>query len=308
MSPDQLLGTLYAESPFATFPLEQYPARAGGWHSDNTVIDRLVAEARPGLIIEVGTWLGGSAIHMGKLLQAQGKSGRILCIDTWLGAAEFWDSQQDEQRYKALSIRHGFPMVFYQFLANVIHSGLQDTVVPFPQTANNAAVWLAKRKVKAELIYIDGSHEEDDVAADLAHYWDLLAEGGVIFGDDYDAFWPGVIIAVNKFAADRGLQVVQEGGFWTLRKTHAAPAPSKWGPQDELAALRAENAILRAQQTASLARTEEMVSLQVHIENYIQMIKTETARAGFFYEKLERANERLTQNGLQPVSMVPGQV
>lgn len=307
MESDEILSALYAKSPYDGFPLAEYPARTGGWHSDNSVIDRLVAEARPKLIIEVGTWLGGSAAHMAKLLQGQGQGGQVLCIDTWLGAAEFWDSQQDVERYQALGIKQGFPTVFYQFLANILHAGLQDTIVPFPQTANNAAVWLARRKVKAELIYIDGSHEEDDVAADLAHYWELLADGGTLFGDDYDAYWPGVIIAVNKFATDRGLEVIQEGGFWEIKKTHSAPAPSKWGPQDELAALRAENAILRAQQTASLARTEEMVSLQVHIENYIQMIKTETARAGFFYEKLERANERLQQNGLPTVSMVPGQ-
>ncbi len=304
-APDQLLKVLYAESPYEGFPLEQHPERSGGWHSDNTVIDRIVGETKPGLIIEVGSWLGGSAIHMGKLLQAQGQGGRVLCIDTWLGAAEFWDSKQDEQRYQALALKNGYPTVFYQFLANVIHAGLQDTIVPFPQTANNASVWLAKRKVKAGLIYIDGSHEEEDVAADLAHYWELLEDGGIIFGDDYDAYWPGVIIAVNKFATDRGLEVVQEGGFWSIRKTHAAPAPSKWGPQDELAALRAENAILRAQQTASLARTEEMVSLQVHIENYIKMIKTETARAGFFYGKLAKANAALEAAGLPAIEMEP---
>ena len=36
--------------------------------------------------------------------------------------------------------------------------------------------------------------------AELRLVWDVLRPGGVVFGDDYDVFWPGVTRAVDKFA------------------------------------------------------------------------------------------------------------
>ena len=76
----------------------------------------LVLQARPKLIVEVGTWKGASAIRLAEEVESAGLAAQILCIDTWLGALEFWTAQDDPERYQSLQLKHGWPQVFYQFM------------------------------------------------------------------------------------------------------------------------------------------------------------------------------------------------
>jgi hypothetical protein len=161
---------------------------------------------------------------MAQCLKELNVDAQILCVDTWLGALEFWGDKQDPQRYQSLRLENGFPRVYYQFLANVVKSGFEETIVPFPQTSEIAARWLRKHDVSPDLIYIDASHEEEDVFRDLLAYWQILAAGGIIFGDDYDEYWPGVRAAVRRFSGVIGLAVADEDGKWVFRK------PTDWQP------------------------------------------------------------------------------
>jgi hypothetical protein len=142
--------------------------------------------------------------------------GFILCIDTWLGALEFWTDLKDPERYGSLKHEHGWPTVYFQFLANVCHRGLQQRIVPFPQTSAIGALWLRYFGLQGDLIYLDGSHEEDDVYQDVFDYWEVLAPGGTLFGDDWS--WDGVRIAVTRFARERRLEVTFVADKWMLRK------------------------------------------------------------------------------------------
>ncbi len=141
---------------------------------------------------------------------------QIVCIDTWLGALEFWTDQADPERYLSLQLRHGYPTVYYQFLANVCHQGLQDRIIPFPQTASIAALWFRYYGITADVIYLDASHEEEDVYQDLCNYWEIVARNGVLFGDDYA--WDGVRLAVNRFAKEEKKQIAFVADKWVLRK------------------------------------------------------------------------------------------
>ena len=67
-------------------------------------------------------------------------------------------------------------------LANVCHKGFQDMIVPFPQTASIAALWFRCYGIVADMIYLDASHEEEDVYQDLSNYWEIVANNGVLLG------------------------------------------------------------------------------------------------------------------------------
>jgi predicted O-methyltransferase YrrM len=213
----RLLPMLHAQSPYENFPLADYPEDLQGWGSQSAAFDELLPKVRPQRIIEVGTWKGGSAIHMATVARKLGISPEIICVDTWLGAVEFWTDQADPERYLALKCRHGYPTVYYQFVANVIHKACQDLITPFPQTSTIAALWFRRYGIKAELIYIDGSHEEEDVYADLVSYWDLLRPGGVLVGDDWN--WDGVRLAATRFAKEHSLAITQLADKWYLEKS-----------------------------------------------------------------------------------------
>lgn len=192
------------------FEVERYPLDLQGWGSDAPIFRQLIETVRPRLIIEVGTWKGASALHMAACCDELGFDTQILCIDTWLGAIEFWGDTEDRDRYQSLQRRHGYPSVYYQFLANVVHQGQTQRILAFPQTSAIAARWLARQQIQADLIYIDGSHECADVLADILAYRPLVRRGGILFGDDYD--WPGVREAVDA----AHIAVTLAGRHWVL--------------------------------------------------------------------------------------------
>jgi len=189
--------------------LELLPEDLQGWNSNNSIFPKLLVDTKPKTIIEIGTWKGGSAIHMGNLLKLAGSSAQIYCIDTWLGAAEFWTGDLARTPERNLLLKNGYPQIYYQFLSNVVHNGLQDYITPIPVPSSIGAKILKAQGVKADLIYIDGSHEYDDVYADLNTYSELLNPGGVMFGDDYYSF-ADVGRAVNDFVATQKAQEIKK--------------------------------------------------------------------------------------------------
>ncbi len=213
---DEIACRLHKVDPYEGFDYGGYEYDPSGWGSQSPAFRKLIGERadRLGLIVEVGTWKGGSAIEMADALEGAGSEAKILCIDTWLGALEFWTDLDDPERHGGLALKNGYPSVYYQFLANVCHRGHQGRVVPFPQTSATAALWLRANGVRADLIYIDGSHEEEGVYADLCDYWDLVAPGGVLFGDDWG--WDGVRMAVQRFARENLLDIRHESDKWVL--------------------------------------------------------------------------------------------
>jgi hypothetical protein len=156
-----------------------------GWNSRLPIFGDLIREVMPTTIIEVGTWLGASAIHMATHCKKVGLPATIWCVDTWLGAEEFWYSDTKD---RDLRMRHGYPQVYFNFLANVVQHGCQDMIIPVPCTSSIAARVLKAQGVVADLIYIDGSHHHDDVRSDIRSYIPLLRPGGVLFGDDCEQF------------------------------------------------------------------------------------------------------------------------
>jgi hypothetical protein len=193
------------------------PLDLQGWGSDDPNFKRVLEQTRPELIIEVGTWKGGSALHMLEEAAKMGFSPEIICVDTWLGALEFWMDKNDPDRYRSLDLLAGFPSIYYQFLSNVVHLGRTSQVMPLPMTSLIAARWLSLHGVKSRLIYVDASHDEVDVMADLEAFWPLVEQNGILFGDDY-GIWPGVTAAVQKFASKQGLSIIERDRQWMFEK------------------------------------------------------------------------------------------
>lgn len=131
-----------------------------GWSPDASVYELLLEEVQAVTVIEVGVWKGLSAVHMAEWLKNR-QNGVLVAIDTWLGAPEFWDEAQitgmDAER--DMYMEHGFPTVYRSFLSNMIHRGLQDVVVPLPQTSKLAHTVMHRLGVtQVDLIHIDAAH------------------------------------------------------------------------------------------------------------------------------------------------------
>ncbi|QDU61702.1 Cephalosporin hydroxylase [Planctomycetes bacterium Pan216] len=210
----QVLAEMGVETnPYAGFDASQFNLDLHGWHSTHPLFEQVIANRRPEVIIEIGTWYGASAIHMGKLLRKHSIAGTIVCVDTWLGNLPL---MRMEHYRRLLKRTHGMPSIYPQFLANVIHSKLQETLLPIPMTSVVTGRALRRERATADFVYVDGSHNEQDVATDLAIYWELLAPGGVMMGDDYTTQYRGVVNAVNRFANEKGLKLLTNREKWLL--------------------------------------------------------------------------------------------
>ncbi|MCF7675609.1 MAG: class I SAM-dependent methyltransferase [Akkermansiaceae bacterium] len=207
---------LHRTDPYVGFDATLWPDDCSGWGSDSPAFAELVERVRPERIFEIGTWQGGSALTMARQLDRLGLDCEIVCVDTWLGALEMWMDLDDSTRHGALRLKHGFPTVYFTFLANVARAGQQQRITPFPVPSITAAQWCSLRGVRADLIYLDGSHEEEDVYQDLVTWWDLLRSGGILFGDDWS--WDGVRLAVQRFATENHLSISHLHDKWVIAK------------------------------------------------------------------------------------------
>src|SRR5205085_1801349 len=117
-----------------------------GWGSTDLVFQQVIGLLRPAVIVEVGTWKGASAIHMGQVARGFGLPTQIVCVDTWLGSPEHFLALHEGWR-ESLRIRNGYPQLYFTFLTNVIQHGLTDTIIPLPATSENAAIILFNRKI-----------------------------------------------------------------------------------------------------------------------------------------------------------------
>ena len=180
-----------------------------GWHSTLPFFKFVVDLVKPEKIIEVGTWKGGSAIHMAGLCDAH-----IYCIDHWLGGCDHVTAEcafrQGVQRD-----RHGWPGIYYQFLHNVAASGLQKRITPIPMMTTDGAKLLALHNIKAQLIYIDADHNELPCREDIRAYLPLLAPGGIMFGDDFNL--DSVKRAVASVFGEHTNVIDPGGTFWGVR-------------------------------------------------------------------------------------------
>ena len=213
-------------NPYENFDASKYPLNVTGfwehWPENENPLDfyppifeELIAGLRPNVILEVGSYKGKSAIQFANLCKKHNVPAKVFCVDTWLGSAEHADSDD-------LMKVNGWPTMFYQFLANVVHTGHQDCIVPMPMDSMSNYRVMKAIIIFVPLIYIDAGHFYESVYADIKHYWEVLEDGGVMIGDDYEPDkWPDVVQAVKDFFGD-DFTVVQESkksnSNWIARK------------------------------------------------------------------------------------------
>ena len=183
---------------------EILPYDGHGWYVNAGPMEKILRESDIKVVIELGSWLGASTRHIASNLQ---EGGIVFAVDHWLGSAEHQEAQ-----------RHMLPDLYNQFLSNVIHAHLTDRIVPLRMTTLQAVDEFKRRQVVPDLIYVDASHDEASVYADLVAYYPLVRGHGILCGDDWG--WGGdlpVRKAVERFARENQLTIqVPNGWFWRL--------------------------------------------------------------------------------------------
>lgn len=145
-------------------------------------------------IVEVGSWKGRSTVCL-----AENTPGAVFSVDTWEGHLEH-DAANGLDK---------------EFLVDFLHNakGL-DNVYPIPITSVRAAGMFRLIGLKFDFIFIDASHDYENVCADIAVWRPLLKRGGILAGHDYGHDdWPGVKQAVDECVPK--FRIVPKTSIWT---------------------------------------------------------------------------------------------
>lgn len=148
------------------------------------------AASRMRTIIEVGSWKGRSTKAM-----AMATLGIVYAVDSWGPKALEMEGQP-------VDIPDSPDKVMHEFMVNMRDEILPGKVVPIRLESGDAPAILetlfAGRGRRADMVFIDGSHDEASATRDILNYRKLLEPGGLLCGHDYSPTFPGVISAVDR--------------------------------------------------------------------------------------------------------------
>jgi hypothetical protein len=157
---------------------------------------------------EIGTWTGGGSTSW----VLNNTALHVICIDTWEGSRE---------HHKHSDYARRLPTLYDTFCVNTWH--FRDRATPMRERSEHGLEIMREYDVHPDYIYVDGSHEEDDVYNDISKSLGLFPSA-VIFGDDFtngSGELTAIAAAVDRCYAD-GLFTPHEfqriGRCWWLTR------------------------------------------------------------------------------------------
>jgi SAM-dependent methyltransferase len=190
-------------------------------------------------VLEVGSWMGASVLTWGAAIDRFiAGDGEILSVDTWAPYLAADDINQDGS-YRVMDRAAAVDLAYAVFRHNASCVPKKVRVDHLRGKSKDVLAMLRDRAF--DIVYIDGSHYYADVAADLAEGKRLVADGGILCGDDLEQqateideafaranldrdtvfdpktrkpYHPGVTLAVAEALGP----VSAYTGFWAMRR------------------------------------------------------------------------------------------
>jgi predicted O-methyltransferase YrrM len=131
--------------------------------------------------VEIGSWKGRSAAYMAVEIHNSNKKIKFDCVDTWKGSIEHVDDifvQEDT--------------LYSEFLKNI--EPVKHIINPIRMLSLDACQIYPDNSL--DFVYIDASHEYEDIKNDIINWLPKVKTGGIISGHDFS--WDGVTKAVKE--------------------------------------------------------------------------------------------------------------
>ena len=157
-----------------------------GWFplENETELERLIADHNVRSVIEIGSFLGKSAVWFAQHKQIE----RVFCVDRWF---EFGEAPSNNNLVSTMA-RWALPRDFFpMFRDHIWRAGCFDKVVPIRGASRDVHDLVEP----CDLVYIDGDHTYAGVCEDIRLYGPKAME--IICGDDYAPEFEGVIRGVR---------------------------------------------------------------------------------------------------------------
>ncbi len=155
------------------------------WFSYPNLYSRVVQQFSSGSrFVEVGSWKGKSSAYMCVEIANSNKDIEFFCVDTWEGSVEHEGMEE-------------LPKLYDIFTDNM--RPVEEYYFPLKMTSLEGAKKFKDNSL--DFVFIDASHEYEDVRDDILAWYPKVKPGGIIAGHDYyiETDWfPGVTKTVNE--------------------------------------------------------------------------------------------------------------
>lgn len=147
--------------------------------------------------IEIGSWKGRSSVYMAVEIINSGYDIKFDCIDTWQGSVE-------HKNYEIIENNS----LFDEFINNI--QSVSHIINPIKLDSVTASKLYENASL--DFIFIDASHEYEDIKNDILHWKPKVKKNGILAGHDYK--WPDVKRAVGEiFNIDK---VIKKEQCWIV--------------------------------------------------------------------------------------------
>jgi predicted O-methyltransferase YrrM/GR25 family glycosyltransferase involved in LPS biosynthesis len=156
------------------------------WFSFPNLYSRMVEKFPSGSkFVEIGSWKGKSSAYMAVEIANSNKKIDFYCVDTWEGSIEHAGMEE-------------LPRLYDIFIDNM--RPVESYYFPLKLKSLEAVSKFEDKSL--DFVFIDASHEYEDVKNDIIAWLPKVKPGGVLAGHDYyiDGYdwFPGVKQAVNE--------------------------------------------------------------------------------------------------------------
>ncbi len=190
-----------------------------GWMADSE-LEWLGQQARKASVfIELGSWQGRSTRAIADNLP----TGAVLY------ACDSWNGSSGEPDAHATAKQREGDGAFMKFFENLYDHIMLGRVIPVRMESGNAAESLAKKGIKANVLFVDGDHSEAGFRRDVNLWQPLLKDDGLFCGHDYylpeqnPLAWVGVRTVVDELFPHA--QQAPNTSIWFVKN---GPPPTPW--------------------------------------------------------------------------------
>ena len=171
-----------------------------GWCSleKATTLAAIVLALRPKVVVELGVWMGGSAIPMAIALRQLG-AGQLVAIDAWSADASVSGQEEPAHRtwWGETMGERGHTLAFQMFLSRLKNHHISaERCLVRRQRTDEAAV-----PASIDILHHDANHGPQ-IVTDIERWTPSIRVGGLLVIDDLD--WAGGHVAR---ARDRALEL-----------------------------------------------------------------------------------------------------
>lgn len=190
-----------------------------GWTDFEEIYTRMVDEFDDCTFVEIGSFMGKSAVMMGELIKERKKNIKLVCIDLFptkeelkvyqsIGAGQ-GGSDAGEAKY----INDLPKSLLDTFVENIRNNGVDDVIIPIKSDSHKCISLFQDNSMP--FVFVDASHEYEIVLQDIKLWWPKIKTGGVLAGHDY---YQNVAKAVHEFFDPLGITVERYTSSWFVRK------------------------------------------------------------------------------------------